>query len=138
MQRELAWQKEWFSDLQSIHMFSSQQSVIFFCRYVDNRLILPDAKHHRSGAIRAFMHLSFYGSTIQLETASDHKFLGFTINAPNRTVVFNLPTETWSVRHPHSAGARSARASHRVSFAQSADSKNMLGLLAAVQAKFPA
>ena len=107
MQRELAWQKEWFSELQSIHMFSSQQSELFICRYVGNRLILSDTKHHLLGAIREFKS-SYYGSTIQLETVSDHKFLDFTINAPNRTVVFNLPTDTWSIRHPRSAESWSA------------------------------
>ena len=111
LQRELAWQNQWATELQSIGMFSSQESEVFMCRYVDNRLILSDTKPHRLGAIRDFMHLSFYGSTVQLETVSDHKFLSFTINASNRTVVFNLPTETWSSRHPHSAGKWSARAS---------------------------
>ena len=111
MQRELASMKEWSAELQSINMFTSTESEIFMCRYVDNSLLLSDTKHHRLGALREFTHLSFCGSTIQLETVSDHKFLAFTINAPNRAVVFNLPTDTWSIRHPHSAGTWPARAS---------------------------
>ena len=43
--------------------------------------------------------LSFYGGTIQLEEVTNHQFLGFRLNAADRTVTYIQPDKAWSIRN---------------------------------------
>ena len=111
IQRELFWQQEWDFQLTSCKFFERQASQAFVCRYVDNRLLICTEQEVNLQCFRDFKHLSFYGSTIQLEPVDDHHFLGFDISASNRTVTFKQPVKPWKLRHVSSAGSWSARAS---------------------------
>ena len=46
----------------------------------------------------------FYQGSV-LEAASDHQWLGFTIDAAARTATFNMPDQPWQLRSPASAGS---------------------------------
>ncbi|CAE7764973.1 unnamed protein product [Symbiodinium sp. CCMP2592] len=80
------------------------QSSFLFLRYVDNRLILGPQKILLSSQLRRFCDPNFYDG-IQLETVSDHQWLGFTICAKTRSATFNLPEQPWQIRSPNSAGS---------------------------------
>ena len=62
-------------------------------------------------AFREFCHSNFYGSSVILEQVSDHSWLGFKIDARQRTAVFKLPCAVWQLRHPRSAGSWRIRSS---------------------------
>ena len=59
-------------------------SSMLFLRYVDNRRLLAPAAIFQDPLIQAFCKPSFYKG-IQLESVTDHQWLGFTIDAPSRT-----------------------------------------------------
>ncbi|CAE7203288.1 unnamed protein product [Symbiodinium sp. CCMP2592] len=80
------------------------QSSFLFLRYVDNRLILGPQKILLSSQLRRFCDPNFYDG-IQLETVSDHQWLGLTICAKTRSATFNLPEQPWQIRSPNSAGS---------------------------------
>ena len=65
-------------------------SSMLFLRYVDNRLLLAPAAIFQDPLIQAFCNPSFYKG-IQLESVTDHQWLGFTIDALSRTAYFNMP-----------------------------------------------
>ena len=67
MQKELAWQTQWNTQLNQVETFDSQRSEVFVYRYVDNRLILCCSKNQSMQPFREFMRMSFYGSTIQFK-----------------------------------------------------------------------
>ena len=79
-------------------------SSMLFLHYVDNRLLLAPAAIFQDPLIQAFCNPSFYKG-IQLESVTDHQWLGFTIDAPSRTAHFNMPVQPWQVRSPASAGS---------------------------------
>ena len=79
-------------------------SSMLFLRYVDNRLLLAPSAVFQDPLIQAFCAPSFYKG-IQLESVTDHQWLGFTIDAPARTAQFNTPAQPWQVRSPASAGS---------------------------------
>ena len=79
-------------------------SSMLFLRYVDNRLLLAPAAVFQDPLIQAFCNPSFYKG-IQLESVTDHQWLGFTIDAPSRTARFNMPAQPWQIRSPASAGS---------------------------------
>ena len=79
-------------------------SSLLFLRYVDNRLIFAPSRILQHPQIRNFCLPDLYEG-IQLESVEDHQWLGFTIDAPARTAIFNLPTKPWQIRSPASAGS---------------------------------
>ena len=79
-------------------------SSLLFLRYVDNRLILAPSRILQHPQIRNFCLPDFYEG-IQLESVEDHQWLEFTIDAPARTAISNLPTKPWQIRSPASAGS---------------------------------
>ena len=109
IQRESCWQGEWAQFLSSAQFFDTKASELFICRYVDNRLVLCDENFLAHQCLKDFQHLSFYGGTIQLEEVTNHQFLGFRLNAANRTVTYIQPDKAWSIRNPLSAGSWSSR-----------------------------
>ena len=111
IQRESSWQREWAQFLNSAKYFDTAASELFICRYVDNRLILCDETVLPHQCLTDFQNLSFYGGTIQLEEVTNHQFLGFRLNAANKTVTYIQPEQAWSIRSPLSAGSWSARIS---------------------------
>ena len=115
IQRESSWQREWAHFLDSARFFDTAASELFICRYVDNRLILCDETVLSHQCLTDFQNLSFYGRTIQLEEVTNHQFLGFRLNAANRTVTYIQPEKAWSIRSPLSAGSWSARMSRYLS-----------------------
>ena len=88
----------------SLQLQSRQASSLLFLRYVDNRLILAPSHILQHPQIQKFC-LSDFNEGIQLESVEDHQWLGFTIDTPARTAIFNLPTKPWQVRSPASAGS---------------------------------
>ena len=99
------------SVLSSAQFFSTKTSELFVCRYVDNRLVLCGEHFLSHPCLKDFQHLSFYGGTIQLEEVTNHQFLGFRLNAADRTVTYMQPDKAWSIRNPLSAGSWSNRIS---------------------------
>ena len=79
-------------------------SSLLFLRYVDNRLILAPSRILQHPQIRNICLPDFHEG-IQLESVADHQWLGFIIDAPARTAIFNLPTKPWQIRSPASAGS---------------------------------
>ena len=68
---------EWSHQLNQAEIVDLHRTEVFICRSVDKRLILCSTQNQRLRIIsQEFMHLSFCGSTIQLETVANHKFLG--------------------------------------------------------------
>ena len=90
------------------HMLSN---YFLFLRYVDNRLILADEAELQSKAMRELCASDFYEDPVQLEAVTDHSWLGFTIDARQRTCFFKIPTQPWQIRAPNSAGSWRLRAS---------------------------
>ena len=86
-----------------------QMHHLFMCRYVDNRLVLCDSQESGGDAMREFLHIGFYGSSIELEEVMGHSFLGFTNCMSNRTALYRQPTSPWQIRHYNSAGSMQIR-----------------------------
>ena len=74
-------------------------------RYVDNHLCIVDETQLEHRAVTDFKQLDFYAHGIQLETVDDHSLLGFKIDCANRTVSYVHPSQSWQLRHVHSAGS---------------------------------
>ena len=111
IQRESSWQREWAQFFDSARFFDAAASELCICRYVDNRIVLCDETALSHQCLKDFQDLSFYGGTIQFEEVTNHQFLGFRLNAADRTVTYIQPDKAWSIRSPLSAGSWSARIS---------------------------
>ena len=83
----------------------NSRKLWFRCRYVDNRLSLAAGALTFQQAVRKFQDTDFYRHPVCLEEVTDHKFLGFIINAQQRTLQFIMPQHTWQFRNPKSAGS---------------------------------
>ena len=77
----------------------------FRCRYVDNRLSLAAGALTFQEAVRKFQNTDFYRHPVCLEAVTDHKFLGFIIDAKARTLQFIMPQHAWQFRNTKSAGS---------------------------------
>ena len=113
LQRERMWRSSWQSQLADGILHERHHENTFICRYVDNRLILSTDEALRSPLLYEFVQLNFYGKfagdSIQLEEVTDHRFLGFHLNAAERTLEFAQPDRQWQIRHVHSAGSWTTR-----------------------------
>ena len=66
--------------------------------------ILGPKAASQSQQMQHFCDPHFYQGIV-LERASDHLWLGFTIDATARTATFNMPEQPWQLRSPASAGS---------------------------------
>ena len=75
--RETARRKSLRSQLEQSAVLPSH---LFMRRYVDNRLLVCSQHAACLGSLQEFLHLGFYGASIELEEIDDHGVLGFTLS----------------------------------------------------------
>ena len=94
------------------HNFLHQPSLhLLNTRYVDNRYILLNEQYRSALPITTLAHPEFYEQPVEIEPVDDDHLLGFLIDPLNRTVTFQLPTHSWQIRDPQSAGSHRLRLS---------------------------
>ena len=96
-------ERAWYSAYTTF--ITNSTKLWFRCRYVDNRLSLAAGALTFQEAVRKFQDTDFYRHPVCLEAVTDHKFLGFIINAKNRTLQFIMPQHNWQFRSTKSAGS---------------------------------
>ena len=78
---------------------------VYITRYVDNRLVLCSAELADTPFFQEFLSSFFYRRPVELEDVTDGEFLGTTLCAETRTLVFQQPKEPFQFRPINSAGA---------------------------------
>jgi len=94
---EQIWSINFKSILKNHHLF------IRHIRYVDNRLILGDARLRDLPPYEVLLDEGFYGKPIVLETEPDQEFLGFMLETNPFELIYFGPTNVSQVLSPFSA-----------------------------------
>ena len=93
--------------MEAFHVLTTNADVfsqLLALRYVDNRLIIIPNAYTELPWLQILVDEDFYKSPITLEQVGDTHFLGYNIDILTRSVSYMLPSQTWQVRHPDSAG----------------------------------
>ena len=106
---ERTWLKSFQHQVFQGQLSPSMALPALIVRYVDNRLVLPNAATRSCSHLQTFLDAHFYEDPIELEKVTDHMWFGFRVNAPDRSVQYVLPVQPWQTRIVNSAGSWQAR-----------------------------